>query len=154
MGGTLKTLTSVKANVSGTLKLLSTIHANVSGTLKPIFSALPSNISGSCTPPIQTAPTIAENIVIPASCTVTGKITTNDSGNGGPVIMQLWSDDTNYISIISDGWGVNSMTREFTGSATVPAGTYSLKITAFIANGSSSGVTYKQVGITYSLVFS
>lgn len=149
VNGALKTLTAILVNVGGTLKSLSTVHTNVSGALKPIFSSKPEDISGSCSGSTSGV-TVASNIVVPASCTVSGRITLSRDASNGPVVMYAVDGNDKTTYIFNKSQSVNTGTV-FTGSTTLPAGTYSFVIVAY--NFSSSGVG-SCPSVTYSITFS
>lgn len=149
VSGTLKTLTEVRTNVSGTLKAFTEVHTNVSGTLKQIFSAIPKSISGSCTTG-QSAKTVATDIVVSSSCTVTGHITLSKAGMSGAVAMIAIDQNNKSTNIISTSQSY-STGSEFSGSATLAAGTYKITVLAY---NMTSGTTYESPTLTYSVTFS
>jgi hypothetical protein len=149
VNGTLKALTEISVNSGGALKSLSTVHTNVSGALKQIFSAKPEEISGSCSGS-TTGVTVASNIVVPSSCTVNGSLTLSPKGSMGPAVMYA-VDGNNKTTYIFNKSQSNSTGTVFTGSTTLPVGTYSFVIVAY--NFSSSGVG-SSPSVKYSITFS
>lgn len=149
VNGVLKTLTTIYVNVGGALKSLISVRTNVSGTIKQIFISKPEEISGSCSGSTAGV-TVASNIVIHASCTVSGNITLSPKGNMGPAVMYA-VDGNNKTTYIFNKSQSNSTGTVFTGSTTLPAGTYSFVIVAY--NFSSFGVG-SSPSVKYSITFS
>lgn len=149
VNGTLKTLTKITANVNGVIKEINIVHANINGTLKQIYNSKPQALTGTATCVSTTPKSIATNISIPTTCTVTFSATIAETPNYGTVGGRAFQsvDATgkkNEFAVTQNG------ATSMTATAVLPAGVYTFQMVVFNTHAGF----YAYPTVTYTITFS